>query len=158
MSIEQGFYRIDVPVAKLDTITADVRERLFTKRSERKITYDGVSNDLDAFIETLQLSRSTTPGTASQGKAIKIFKIYGIFKVLRSLQQLTGSSPRRSVTGHQSAERNVIEQILYDSEFDSTDSEDEEEPSTSKAPPKRRGPKEKALPPAVMEQLESKCI
>ena len=87
MSIEQGFYRIELPVSKLDTITADVKDRLFTKRSERKITYDGVSNDLDAFIETLQLSRSTTPGTASQGKTITIFKLCGIFKVLRSLIQ-----------------------------------------------------------------------
>lgn len=87
MSIEQGFYRIELPVAKLDTITADVKDRLFTKRSERKITYDGVSNDLDAFIETLQLSRSTTPGTASQGKAINISNSMKSLKVLRSLIQ-----------------------------------------------------------------------
>ena len=59
--IEDGLYQIQLPAVQLESIAQDVKERLFTKRAERKITCEAVRTDLDTFIETLQLSRSTTP-------------------------------------------------------------------------------------------------
>ena len=69
VSIENGLFQIQLPAVQLDTIAHDVRERIFTKRAEKKITYESVRTDLDSFIETLQLSRSTTPGE-SRGKFV----------------------------------------------------------------------------------------
>ena len=62
-----GVYQIRVPIVKLDTISKDILDRLFTKRVEKKLDYTDVTKDLDQFIEMLELSRSTTPGS-SQSK------------------------------------------------------------------------------------------
>ena len=65
VKIEGGVYSIQLPVEKLNAISDDVRERLFTKRKEKKINYDDVRQDLDAFMDTLNLSRSSTPSTSA---------------------------------------------------------------------------------------------
>ena len=61
VSIQDGLYRIELPIAQLETISEDRKERIFTKRAEKNITFNLVRCDLDEFIETLQLSRTTTP-------------------------------------------------------------------------------------------------
>ena len=62
-----GVYQIRVQIVKLDTISKDMLDRLFTKRVEKKLDYTDVTKDFDQFIEMLELSRSTTPGS-SQSK------------------------------------------------------------------------------------------
>ena len=62
-----GVYQIRMPIVKLDTISKDMLDRLFTKRVEKKLDYTDVTKDLDQFIEMLELSRSTTTGS-SQSK------------------------------------------------------------------------------------------
>ena len=46
-----GVYQIRVPIVKLDTISKDMLDRLFTKRVEKKLDYTDVTKDLDQFIE-----------------------------------------------------------------------------------------------------------
>ena len=55
--------------------------------------------------------------------------------------------------------QHIIEDVNVDSDSEeesSDESEDEHVPSTSTIK-KRRGPKEKPLPPGLMEKLESEC-
>ena len=75
----------------------------------------------------------------------------------------TAGSPRSRKTVESSPEHSVIQHIIEDvnvdsdSEEESSDeSEDEHVPSTPTSK-KRRGPKEKPLPPGLMEKLESEC-
>ena len=61
VTVQEGMYRIEMPVDQLQKVSEDVRDRLFTRKQLRRVTYDDVNEDLNAFLDTLQLSRSITP-------------------------------------------------------------------------------------------------
>ena len=75
----------------------------------------------------------------------------------------TAGSPRSRKTVESSPEHSVMQHIIEDVDVESEsegeysdESEEEDVPSTSKGK-KRRGPKEKPLPPGLMEKLERRC-
>ena len=79
------------------------------------------------------------------------------------MHYLTAGSPRSRTEVASSPEHSVIHHIIEDvdvhsdsEEECSDESEDEDVPSTSTGK-KRRGPKEKPLPPGLMEKLENEC-
>ena len=59
--MERAFYKLQLPVLKLETSFDYVKDGLFLKTAERKVTYDGIWQDLDIFTDTLLLCRSTYP-------------------------------------------------------------------------------------------------
>ena len=75
----------------------------------------------------------------------------------------TAGSPRSRKTVESSPEHSVIQHIIEDVDVESKseeeyseESEDEDVPSSS-TDKKRRRPKEKQLPPGLMEKIESEC-
>ena len=94
------------------------------------------------------------PGTASQCMKLKYLSTAKPWVLCVNL--LNKGSNARASAGSNFAEDNVNYDILYNSKFESSESKDEGKPSVFEAPRKRRGPKEKPIPAAVMEELESK--